>query len=168
MSEAELRDLVDWTVEDAPAGARIARVANTLLRIASTVATLGADANVGAHAPTWALPADSEGFIDIGIVRLAGRAAWLPAASDGSVLLGATRTGVWTTGRSDRPGRSVPVEELRVVSAVPGSSSEARHARAPWRLTLADGSDQRLTLDGAWLALAWIGHLAGWPEPRTS
>ena len=27
-----------------------------------------------------------------------------------------------------------------------------------------DGRDT-LTLSGAWLALAWMGHLAGWPEP---
>jgi hypothetical protein len=164
MSEAELRDLVDWTVEDAPAGARIARVANTLLRIASTVATLGADANSGAHAPTWTLPADPEAFVDIGIVRLSGRNPWLPG---GSVLIRATRTDAWTTtGRADRPSRRVPLEELRIIGATPATGSgHPRHARAPWQLALADGSDQRLTLDGAWLALAWIGHLADWPEP---
>ena len=30
--------------------------------------------------------------------------------------------------------------------------------------TVTDGAGPG-TLTGAWLALAWIGHLAGWPEP---
>jgi hypothetical protein len=57
----------------------------------------------------------------------------------------------------------VPVEAWRVVEAVPRNRPE-RHAEVPWTLTVTDGPHTG-ALTGAWLALAWIGHLAGWPEP---
>jgi hypothetical protein len=37
-------------------------------------------------------------------------------------------------------------------------------ASAQWELVLARGDD-RLTVQAPWLTLAWMGHLAGWPEP---
>ena len=37
-------------------------------------------------------------------------------------------------------------------------------ASAQWELVLAQGDDH-LTVQAPWLTLAWMGHLAGWPEP---
>jgi hypothetical protein len=52
-----------------------------------------------------------------------------------------------------------------VVRAVPGTGSRRpRQAAAPWRLEVSDGTGTG-SLAGAWLALAWIGTVAGWPEP---
>jgi hypothetical protein len=35
-------------------------------------------------------------------------------------------------------------------------------------LELTDGSSRLLELTGPWLSLAWIGHLAQWPDPSTA
>jgi hypothetical protein len=165
VSEAELRRAVDWTVEDTSRVRVLTQGLGAVLRAVSTVVTLGADATSGARPPTWTLPVDPGEFVDIGVVRLRGRAGWLPPAAS-SHLVAASRRAVWVTpGRSERPTHRVPVESLHIETAQPtGRSGLPRYARAPWTLTLTDGSD-RVELDGAWLALAWIGHLAGWPEP---
>ena len=166
MTLAELRDLVDWTVEDTPPEVAVGKRLAGLLHVLSAVVTLGADAAGGAQTPTWSLPADPDAFLDLGIVELQGRSALLAAPAAGARLVGATRRDVWLLPpRSERPTQHLPVEQLRVVGAVPGTGSRRpRHAGAPWALTLTDGRDT-LTLTGAWLALAWIGQLAGWPEP---
>ena len=57
MSEAELRGLVGWTVQDAPPEARVGRVLGGLLHAVSAVVTLGADAAGGARSVTWRVPA---------------------------------------------------------------------------------------------------------------
>ena len=160
MSELELRGLVGWTVEDAPPEARVGRALSGVLRAVSTVVTLGADAAIGARAATWEVPVDPAAYLDLGVVEL----HWPDAAPSEQVQ--ATREAVWaTSARSQRPPRRLPVEAWRVVGAVPGSGSRRpRHASAPWRLDLTDGAGTG-SLSGAWLALAWIGRLAGWPEP---
>lgn len=165
MSEAELRRRLGWTVADTPPARRAARALGVALHTLSAVVTLGADATSGARPPTWSVPADPDEFVDLGTVRLRGRAGWLPPASS-SHLVAATQRAVWLRpSRAERPTQRLPVETLQVQTAEPaGRAGAARYAAAPWTLTLTDGTD-RVQLDGAWLALAWIGHLAGWPEP---
>lgn len=158
MSEAELRGLVGWTVQDAPPEARVGRVLGRVLHAVSAVVTFGADAAAGARPPTWAVPADPAAYLDLGVVRL----RW-PASAPGE-LVQASREGVWAVAPG-RPARPVPVGSWRVVGAVPGTGSRRpRQAGAPWRLDVTDGTGTG-SLTGAWLALAWIGSLAGWPEP---
>lgn len=165
MTGPGLRDQVGWTVDDTPPEVVAGRRLTGLLHLVSAVVTFGADAAGGRRAPTWEVPADPDAFVDIGIVELRGRSRLLPVPGEAQ-LVGATRRDVWLLpARSERPTHRLPVEQLRVVGAVPGSGSRRpRHATAPWALTLTDGRDT-LTMSGAWLALAWIGHLAGWPEP---
>lgn len=151
-----MRALVDWTVEDPPPAHRAGRVLGGLLHAVSIVVTLGADAGLGARRPTWDLPTDPAEYLDLGPVEL----RWPPTARAERVQ--ATRRAVWTTSPG-RPPSQVPVGELRVVEAVPDTAPQ-RHPEAVWRLTVTDGR-QTGTLLGAWLALAWIGTLAGWPEP---
>jgi len=160
MSEQELRGLVGWTVEDAPPEAKVGRVLSGVLRAVSTVVTLGADAAIGARVATWEVPVDPAAYLGLGVVEL----HWPEGAPAEQVQ--ATREAVWaTSARSQRPPRRLPVQTWRVVAAVPGSGSrQPRHAQAPWQLTVTDGA-QTGSVSGAWLALAWIGHLAGWPEP---
>jgi hypothetical protein len=157
VSDAELRRLVTWPVAGPSAGRSAARVLGGLLFLASTVLTLGADATTGAGRPTWDVPTDPRGYLDLGPIELE-----LPAGAR-SERVQATRREVWTTS-PDRPPVLLPVAAWRVVEAVPQGHSGRRDAQAPWALTVDDGR-QTGTLAGAWLALAWIGTLAGWPEP---
>jgi len=159
----QLRAQVGWTVEDPPPGRSIGRVAGGLLRVVSAVATFGADIGTGARRATWELPADPDGYLDLGPVALR-----MPgSAREEQVRAG--RRGVWATSSSaDRPPRLLPVQDWRVVAAAPGTGSgRPREPEARWTLTVTDGTTTG-TLTGAWLALAWIGHVAGWPEPAAS
>ncbi|WP_141233746.1 hypothetical protein [Geodermatophilus saharensis] len=158
MSEAQLRGLVGWTVEDAPPEARAGRVLRAVLHAVSTVVTLGADAAAGARRPTWTVPADPAAHRDLGSVRL----HW-PSPAPGEPVA-AAREGVWAVAPG-RPPRELPVRSWQVVRAVPGTGSRRpRQAGAPWRLEVTDGTGTG-SLTGARLALVSIGSLAGWPEP---
>ncbi|MGY1838717.1 MULTISPECIES: hypothetical protein [unclassified Modestobacter] len=157
MGVSELRAQVAWPVADPPVRVRAGRVLGGLFHLASTVATLGADAGVGARRPSWSVPRDPDAYLGLGAVRL----RWPEDAPAEQVQ--ATRRGVWATGPG-APPREVPVRQLRVVAATPDGSPGSRWPEAAWTLTLTDGS-RTGTLSGAWLALAWIGHLAGWPDP---
>ncbi|QXG77635.1 hypothetical protein KUM42_09135 [Modestobacter sp. L9-4] len=160
MSDAELRRLVGWTVEDPPPEARAGRLLGGVFRAVSTVMTLGADAALGARPPSWSVPADPGGYLDLGVLEL----RWPDSAPAEPVQ--ATRDAVWATA-AGRPARQLPVGTWQVVRAVPGGGSRRpRQSTSPWRLELTDGSGTG-SLTGAWLALAWVGHLAGWPEPTT-
>ncbi|WP_139173791.1 hypothetical protein [Geodermatophilus telluris] len=158
MGEAELRGLVGWTVQDAPPEARAGRVLGAVLHAVSAVVTLGADAAAGARRPTWTVPADPAAYLDLGAVRL----RW-PASAPGEPVA-ASREGVWAV-PPGRPPRALPVTSWRVLRAVPATGSRRpRQAEASWQLEVGDGEGTG-SLTGAWLALAWIGTLAGWPEP---
>ncbi|GAA1754814.1 hypothetical protein GCM10009710_37370 [Aeromicrobium alkaliterrae] len=63
----------------------------------------------------------------------------------------------------------VPLEHLRLLRAVP-SGRTGRDPRAPWSLDVADAREPRasITITGEWISLAWLGHLAGWPEPGSA
>jgi len=139
------------------AGRSAARVLGSLLHLTSTVLTLGADAATGARRPTWDVPADPGAYLDLGPVELQ-----LPAGTR-SERVRATRREVWSTS-AQRPPERLPVETWAVLEAAPHGHPGRRDAEAPWTLTVSDGR-QTGTLRGAWLALAWIGTLAGWPEP---
>ena len=160
MSDAELRRLVEWTVQDPPPEARAGRLLGGVFRAVSAVVTLGADAALGARPASWSVPADPAGYLDLGVLEL----RWPDSGPAEPVQ--ATRDAVWATSPG-RPARQLPVGTWRVVRAVPGGGSRRpRQAAALWQLELSDGTVTG-SLSGAWLALAWIGHLAGWPEPAT-
>jgi hypothetical protein len=158
VSEADLRARVGWTVEDPPTGRSAARVLGGLLHLVSAVVTFGADAAGSARRPTWDVPADPDAYLDLGPVELR-----LPTTARAERVQ-ATRHEVWTTRPGGPPSR-LPVGSWRVVEAAPRSRAGRRDAEAVWTLTVTDGG-RTGSLTGAWLALAWIGHLAGWPEPR--
>jgi len=61
----------------------------------------------------------------------------------------------------------VPLAELRIDRArAHGVGRRDRRPHTRWTLSLTGAGT--VEVDGAWLALAWLGHLAGWPEPTAS
>ena len=167
MSERELRELVSWTVEDPPPAARLRRVAASVAGVAGTVATFGATTG-GRAAPTWTRPSDPDAYVDLGLVQAQGDAPWLGGAAGKRHRLRVTSRKVLVEAPGGRrPPVPVPLADLRIVGARPrGRGDRVRHAHAPWTLTL-EGAGT-VEVQGAWLALAWIGHLAGWPEPAVA
>ena len=159
-----MRELVSWTVEDRPPGVRLAGALSSLAGAVAAVATLGT--TTGARsAPTWSLPADPDAYLDLGPVRARGDAPWLPGRPGTRHALRATQRALLVVDRAGRrPPVPVPLPELRIASATcRARGGPARHPAAPWTLALTGAGAAEV--DGAWLALAWIGRLAGWPEP---
>lgn len=165
MAERTVLDAVTWTVQDTPPEVRALRGTVRLLNTLWVVGTLGAGATGAPPAPDWRLPDDPDTYVGIGVVTLSGWAPWLPPASRRH-LVRANRRGAWVTSGTDgHPAVRVPLETLRLSGAeATGRSRHRKHAEAHWTLTLAGGTGT-LGLSGAWLALAFLGHLAGWAEP---
>ena len=166
VTQRELRNLVTWTVEESPPRARIGRLFRTVVSTIDTVASFGATAGASTG-PTWTLPADPDAYVDIGLVQVRGDAPWLLGGRVRRQRLQATQRAVMV---SDTAGRRapalVPVKELRIAHVRPRSGRrQSRHAEAPWTLALTGSGN--VDVHGPWLALAWIGHVAGWPEPVT-
>lgn len=164
MTDGQLRALVTWTVEDPPPEARLGQLLSAVVSTAATLATLGT--TTGARpAPSWALPTDPGAYVDLGQVGARGDAPWLPGRPGARHRLQATQRTVLVDGATGRrPPTPVPLADLRIARARPRRPGRhSRYPTAPWLLTL-EGAGA-VEVDGAWLALAWIGHLAGWPEP---
>lgn len=164
MTKREIRNLVSWSVEEAPPEARIGGVLRSVLSTLDAVASLGA-ATGAASRPTWTLPADPDAYVGIGVVRVSGHAPWLPGGRSSRRRLQATRRAVLVADAADRRVPTlVPLEHMRIARARCHSVRRGvRYAEAPWTLTLTGAGT--VDVRGAWLALAWIGHVAGWPEP---
>lgn len=164
MTECDLRALVTWTVEDPPGRARLADLLGTVVSAAATIGTLGTATGARAR-PSWVLPVDPDAYVDLGLVRARGTAPWLPGGPGTRHRVQATQSAVLVdAARRRRPPVPLPLTELRVERARPRRAGRpARHATAAWTLTLTGAGT--VDVEGPWLALAWIGRLAGWPEP---
>lgn len=165
MAERTVLDVVTWTVQETPPGVRALHGTARLLNTLWVAGTLGAGATGAPPAPDWRLPDDPDAYVGIGVVKLSGRAPWLPPAGRRH-LVRANRRAAWVTSGTDRrPAVRMPLETLRLSRAEATSPARHRkHAEARWTLALTDGTGT-LGLSGAWLALAFLGYLAGWAEP---
>jgi len=63
--------------------------------------------------------------------------------------------------------RYLPLDRLRVTSANSLDRGDRRQARSLWSLSVTGGDEDLDTFDiqSTWLTLAYLGALAGWPEP---
>jgi hypothetical protein len=62
----------------------------------------------------------------------------------------------------------LPLQELQLIAAhCPDRLWFPKCATAEWELALSH-SDAVVWVSGPWLTLAWLGLLAGWPEPSPS
>ncbi|MEL7976071.1 hypothetical protein AAG589_09440 [Isoptericola sp. F-RaC21] len=98
-------------------------------------------------------------------VVVGGTAGWLPATGPERPHLWATRGRTWVA--LDAGGQDVELDRtslaLRSLTLAPGEPG-------PWTLdarcaATVTGPGTELAVEGAWLAIAWLGHLAGWPDP---
>jgi hypothetical protein len=167
VTQQQLAALVPWTVEEPPLEARVGGLLTGALSLVSTVVTFGTSTGAPPQ-PTWDLPADPDDYVGLGVVRLRGEAPWLPGPAGARHRLRATqRLALVDDAAGRRPPVPVPLAELRVERARPhGVGRRDRRAHARWTLTLTGAGT--VEVEGAWLALAWLGHLAGWPEPSAS
>jgi hypothetical protein len=168
MAPPSVRDQVTWSVQDPPLEARLVRGLTTA---AFFLATVGEDLPWWLHRTrrprrVWALTPAGQEWVDLEPLLLSGDAAWMPAWSTGTVPVAATGQNAWMLPADlDQPAAPMPLHMLRVVGARPLTRwRRPKRPRAAWVLTLSDAVTE-VDLQGSWLSLAWVAHLAGWPEP---
>jgi hypothetical protein len=112
------------------------------------------------------LDVDEQDALPLEPAFLEGSAPWMPATWAGPqlVVCHLDRITINPTGLTGRDV-AVPLSSLNLESARPHRARHrVRHATSPWELTLR-GQDAALKLKGPLLTLAWVGHLAQWPDP---
>lgn len=170
--ERTTADVVGWTVEPTPALVAARRRVRAVVEPLADLVVSGpwggmpVGADVG-RVPR--VPSDPAVVVvrDLRVDAPDGKdARLLPPGEDGPLVLEVSQQAAWVPPRGTRQSRwPLPLERLRVERARPLTrSGSPRHAFAPWELVLSDGSS-RLTVRGRWISLAWLGHVAGWPEP---
>lgn len=165
VARRRMQELVSWTVEDPPLEARLAGGIGLVVSTVAAAATFGTTTGAGGR-PTWEVPAEPDVYVDIGDMRVRGEAPWLPGRPGAPHRLRATsRAVVLDDPRRRRAPTPVPLADLHVAQArLRGRGRRPRRPDARWTLTLTGAGT--VEVQGAWLALAWIGLLAGWPEPQ--
>lgn len=97
-------------------------------------------------------------------VVVTGTAPWMPSTALGPQLVEVGPDGARRPTGHGAAGVLVPLDGLVVVAARHRRGRARRHATARWELRVA-GPATDVVVRGEWLALACLGHLAGWPEP---
>ena len=162
-----LRDSVAWAVD--PATARGAVGVGCLAGLAALplVILLGdAAAFGGRRAVARHLPDDPEQPVRLGDLDVEADARWMPPVRQGPVALQVSCRGAWTNeGATAASRRELPLTSMRVVSVRPMNPWRRRRtANSEWSMVVTDGKHEA-TINGRWLALAFLGTVAGWPDP---
>lgn len=157
-----------WSVDSTPAWVRAAGAGQFLFR---AVLEMGSGAGAGPVERPDALhrrrlPATQTEPINLTPAFVEGEADWLPPAWAGKQLVTCGWNAVTINPKGFEGSEvQVPLSRLAVTDAEPNTRwSRRRYATANWVLTLTEGANT-VALTGPWLTLAWIGHLANWPEP---
>jgi hypothetical protein len=112
------------------------------------------------------VPVDPDEQVPVDALFITGRAPWMPAEWAGRqrVEMSSLRATINPAGM-DTSTREIPLHDLRILRAwARHHSRRPKHPTAAWIFALTDGQ-HLLTLTGSWLSIAWLGHLAHWPEP---
>lgn len=158
-----VRDVVSWRIERPTVAVGIKH---------TLVASVDVMLSAGTLMPSDALklsprvPEDPDVDLDLPSVFIEGVAPWMPSSWAGRQMVTMTQRAAYINPAGfEGARRSVPLGQLRGVSATTRSRSRRpKHAHAVWVLEVSDG-DHQLTVKGEWLSLAWLGLLANWPEP---
>jgi len=166
-----LGDLIEWRPPAPPSGAR--RVGFNAIR-GLVVVVAGAVA-LGSNGLTPSsldlgrvsrrrLPDDpGEEILEFSCRVTDGTAPWMPGSHADRPVLRMSSTSAWI----QPPGLRSRVEldlsrhrltGMRHLFSVPG----------PEGMVSAEivGPETQVTVRGTWIAIAWLGHLAGWPDPQ--
>ena len=163
-------DVVGWSVQRRPP--ELVPGDWVLWGFEAALATTSGD-GLGPEPPSAPprVPADPDEALQLSRpAGICGTAPWLPDPALGPQRVCTSSRSAWlrpTRGSPtwDAPRRELPLDQLVVTSAsCRDHYRRRRRAGARWALEVS-GADARATITGSWLALAWLGHLAGWPEP---
>jgi hypothetical protein len=165
MTVATVTEVVSWAVENRSGWRGVASWS------VEVIAALG-QARYGGWSRTPVdvrIPGDTKTPLSLDPPLIRGRATWLPRypATGGwfPLTLYRDRATIDVPQRFETVEHEVPLQDLEVVgSRLLKGRLFPKCASARWELVLARGDD-RLTVQAPWLTLAWMGHLAGWPEP---
>lgn len=114
------------------------------------------------------VPGDPEEALSLDGFRVeSGTAAWMPPAWADRPRLRASSTRAWI----EPPGLAAPVpldlDSLELVGLEPVHGRSVAHEDAQCRGRLV-GPGTDVVVRGPWIAFAWLGRLAGWPDPATT
>lgn len=158
-------EVVSWSVDPTPAWVRAAGVGQFLVE-----AVLAATSYSSVGRPDalrrLRMPATQAEPIYLAPAFVEGEATWLPPSWAGRQLVECGLHGATINPKGlEGSDVQIPLSRLRIVDARPKTRwSRRRYGTANWVITLVDGTNS-VALTGPWLTLAWIGHLANWPEP---
>jgi len=178
MTSPRVQDVISWrrprrqrrgVRESAGAATGLVRAAVDLaLSIANGNAPAGDVSSLGDEPPR--VPRDPAAPVpELPCVVVGGTAGWLRRADGERPTLWAARERTWVALPTAAGGASDDVEldrttlTLRSLTLAPGE-------QGPWTLdgrctATVTGPGTELVLEGPWLAIAWLGHLAGWRDP---
>lgn len=163
--EQPIDKVVSWRVDPTPVWVRAAGVGEFLFELVLGLAagTFSVERPDALRRPR--LPATQAEPIKLGTAFVEGVGNWLPPHWGKQRVTCGLKSVTINPKGSEGSDVQIPLGRLRVVDARPKTRwSRRRYATANWVVTLTEGADS-VALTGPWLTLAWIGHLANWPEP---
>lgn len=158
-----VEDVVGWQVQQPTQLVRLGRMTVTLVEMALAAGTYSSVDSLGGRPR---LPDDPTEDLPLDAVFIEGQAPWMPPPWTGKQLVGMTlEQATINPAGLDSTRRALPLRGLQITAARSRSRSRRpKHASAPWVIDVSDGH-HTLVITGPWLSLAWLGHLANWPEP---
>jgi hypothetical protein len=158
-------EVVSWRVDPTPVWVRAAGVGQFLVEAVLAFPSFGS-VGLPDALRRRRLPATQNERIDLAFAFVEGEANWLPPPWAGRQGVECGLNGATINPKGfEGSDVQIPLSRLRITDARPKTRwSRQRYATANWVVTLTEGADS-VALTGPWLTLAWIGHLANWPEP---
>lgn len=161
-------EVVSWSVDSTPVWVRAAGVGQFLVQAVLEVAS-GAGAGPVDRPDALRrrrLPVTQTELMNLAPAFVEGEADWLPPSWAGKQLVTCGWDAVTINPKGFEGSEvQIPLARLSIADASPQTRwSRRRYPTANWVITLTEGANS-VALTGPWLTLAWIGHLANWPEP---
>jgi hypothetical protein len=110
------------------------------------------------------LPRDPQEEIDGFACKVVGATApWMPSKYADPAWLRMSATGAWISPPGLPRRINLDLTAYRLAQLLP----DGRTGPADPCIATIAGQESEFKISGPWLAVAWLGHLAGWPDPNT-